>query len=173
MNAIAAIVEGIVAAIIVGVFVWSWKRWRGREIAITDPAENGELSPAEKRGAVEAYPVSGTLKRLPKDHTIWLLVIDETRKKIWPQGFEPVMHDPIKGNWKGYVTAFGWRNVTITAVVAPMTSQEYFRYFQRVGPKTNFEPISEVPPECKQRATIHVRVPMAQTPHPPAPIAKA
>jgi WD40-like Beta Propeller Repeat len=29
-------------------------------------------------------------------------------RKFWPQGFEPVEHDPFTGTWNGHITVFGW-----------------------------------------------------------------
>jgi hypothetical protein len=57
--------------------------------------------------------------------------------------------------------------VTIIAVVAPPTSQEYFNYFQRVGQKTSHEPLLGIPLECKIGDIVHAKVP----PNLPQPIA--
>jgi hypothetical protein len=86
----------------------------------------------------------GTLKYLPEDHKIRLIIVNETKGKRWPQGFERVNHDANTGTWKGYVTVEGWHEVTIVAVVAPPTTQEYFNYFQRVGERTQHEPLLSI-----------------------------
>lgn len=91
--------------------------------------------------------------------------MNESGGKFWPQGFTPVETNEAKGTWKGYIHAFEWHykwsNLTITAVIAPPTTQEYFNYFQRVGKKTDFEALSGIPPECKWRDTVQAKVPVA------------
>ena len=57
------------------------------------------------------------------------------------------------------MTVFGWDRVTIFAVIAPPTSNEYFKYFQRVGEKTAHEPLLSLPPECKKFDVVRVKVP--------------
>lgn len=42
----------------------------------------------------------------------------------------------------------GGPNVTIIAVVAPPTSQEFFQYYEKVGSKTAYEPLERIPAEC-------------------------
>jgi len=168
MGLVTGVVESIIAAVIIAIVVGAWRWYLGRKVKISDPEENGELARAENRGGVVAHAVSGTLKSLPQDHRAWLLVLDDVRGKVWPQGFEPVAYDKGKGRWKGYVHVWGWNHVTIIAVVAPPTSQEFFSYFQRVGYKTGFEALLNIPRECKMRATVHARVPKAETPDPPA-----
>ena len=50
-----------------------------------------------RQRAVSFAGTGGMLKRLPKDHTIWLLTQDETSGLIWPHGFEPVSNTTEAG----------------------------------------------------------------------------
>ena len=95
---------------------------------------------------------------VPKGHKIWLVVANEAQGKFWPQGFSRVEYDSGTGAWKGYVTVFGWQNVTIFSVIAPPTTQQYLDYFQRVGDRTKHEPLLAIPPGCKRRAVVHAKV---------------
>jgi kynurenine formamidase len=54
-----------------------------------------------------------------------------------------------------------------TLWLVEQTSQEYFNYFERVGQKTEHEPLLRIPPECKKRDLVHAKVP----PIPPKPTA--
>jgi hypothetical protein len=156
---IEGIIGSIIATIIVAISV-AWYRYVfGQRIKILDPQMNGFLAPFEKRNGVGAHAVHGTLKHLPKDHRVWLLVMNEGASKIWPQSFAPVEYSKEQGTWQGWITAFGWTNITIVAVVAPPTTQEYFNYFQRAGPKTSFEPILAIQYECKYRDRVQAKVP--------------
>ena len=161
-----AIATSLIASIIYATVGGGYRRWFGQQIKIIEPQENGFLAPAEPRRGVQAHPVAGTLKYLPENHRIWLIVVDETKGKFWSQGFEPVEYHKDTGTWKGYVHVWGWHHVTLIAVVAPPTSQEYFNYFQRVGQKTGYEPLLGIPLEGKKRATVRAKVP----PTPPMPV---
>ena len=156
---IKGIIESIIAAVIIAIVVGVYRCVVGQRIKIISPQQNGFLATAETRFGVVAHPVHGTLKHLPKGHKIWLLVIDEKTGKTWPQGFASVEFSKEQGTWSGYINVWGWQNVTVAAVVAPPTSQEYFNYFQRVGSKTNHEPILGIPAECKHRDLVQVKVP--------------
>ena len=167
VNLIEGIIGSVIATVLVAIAIAVYRTHFGQRVAITDPTDHGQLGAAEQRAGITAHPVHGTVKHLPKGHRIWLVVIDEGGGKFWPQSFSPVETNEAKGTWKGYVHVWGWQNkwqnVTITAVIAPPTTQGYFNYFQRVGNKTGFEPLSGIPPECKWRATIHAKVPAAPT----------
>jgi hypothetical protein len=158
---IPGIGQSVIAAIIIAV-ACLWCRWQfGRRIKIIDPKMDGFLGAAENRLGTQAHPVSGSLSHLPKDYKVWLLVVNEQTSEIWPQGFDGglVEYDEKHHTWKGYVHAWGWNNVTITAVIAPPTTQEYFNYVQRVGNLTKHKPILRIPPECKHRDTVRAKVP--------------
>jgi hypothetical protein len=45
---------------------------------------NAFLATAENRLGVVVHPVHGTLKHLPNNHKIWLIVMDNQAGKIWP-----------------------------------------------------------------------------------------
>jgi hypothetical protein len=163
---LVGIATSLIASIIYATVGGGYRRWFGQQIAITDPVPHGFLTAAEMRPGVMKHVVSGTLKYLPKDHEIWLLVEDEFTGKAWPQGHAPVEYNKDKGTWKGFVNVMGWHSVIVVAVVAPPTSQDYFNYFQRMGRdfKTGYQPIGRIPPECKRRATVHAKVsPAPQT----------
>ncbi|HEX3747650.1 MAG TPA: hypothetical protein VHW09_27130 [Bryobacteraceae bacterium] len=162
LEIIVAIATSVAGTIIYATVGGGYRRLFGQQIYITEPQENGFLAPAESRRGTSAHAVSGTLKHLPKGHAVWLIVIDEKKGKHWPQGFERVEYHEATGTWSGYITADGWHQVTVTAVVAPPTTQEYFNYFQRVGGMTKHEPLLSIPSECKRRHSIHVKVPPTQ-----------
>jgi hypothetical protein len=161
MTMTLAIIIGVAGSLIASI-IWStvgdgYGRWFGKGIKITNPADNGFLAPMEIRRGVQAHPVSGTLKYVPKGHKIWLVVANEAHGKFWPQGFEPVEYNRATGTWSGYITVFGWHRVAIYAVVAPPTTQEYFDYFQRVGGVTKHEPLLKIPAECKRRDVVSAK----------------
>jgi hypothetical protein len=63
--------------------------------------------------------------------------------------------------WLGKINGSGRRDLTITAVVAPPTSQDFFRYYQvsgglRVPPK--WDPIPRVPLECSNRVSVQAEI---------------
>jgi hypothetical protein len=161
MTLIEGIVGSVIAAGIVALIVAGHRRWFGQRIRIIEPREHDLLPPAETHNNVVGHPVRGTLKQLPKGHEIWLLVMDTSKTKVWPQGFSPVEYDADKGTWKGYVHVWGWNQVTVVAVIAPPTSQDFFNYYQRLGRegKTKYEPIARIPAECKKSAIVQTRVP--------------
>jgi hypothetical protein len=47
------------------------------------------------------------------------------------------------------------------AVVAPPSTQDYFRYFQRLGELRcyQFEPLPRVPPECINSCSVQAEIP--------------
>ena len=94
-------------------------------------------------------------------HEIWILSQDESSGLIWPQGFFPVRYDPGEGTWVGKINGGGKKNVKIVAVVAPPTSQDYFRYFQEVGNKNNYQyrPLKRIPPERRNQSHVQARMP--------------
>ena len=82
-----------------------------------------------------SHAVRGTLRSLPEECEIWLLTADEKTKRYWPQGFSAVQYNRQTGDWQGRVHA-GHSPLQIVAVVAPPTSQQLFRYFQKRGDET-------------------------------------
>jgi hypothetical protein len=138
--------------------------WNARfsPIKITYPRPQEPLTEPEPLGPKSvSYPVRGTLKRLPKGHEIWLLPQDESTGYVWPQGFVAVQYDPTTKNWEGRINSRGPANVKIIAVVAPPTSQQYFRYFQKLGGLRDwtFEPLPNVPPDCVNFDVVQARIP--------------
>jgi len=165
---LSGIVQGF-AAFWRGITVF--QRLIGRQIQITVPRPQEVLSGQKPLGSGGfSFEVKGTLKHLPKDHEIWLLVKDERSPRVWPQGFERVQFNPIDRAWTGRINpAMGSStHVTIIAAVAPPTSQDLFRYFQKVGQnvqslnprdKVPFEPLDRVPVECKNFNEVQARRP--------------
>jgi hypothetical protein len=142
-----------------------YRRFSGNQIQITLPSGHGKvLSPLEPPSGVSfVAAVEGTLKRKPKHHEIWLLVEHELTGQVWPQGFASVHYDAERQTWEGKINAWSAGRVgqiRIVAVVAPPTSQEFFRYYQNVGGKLNyaFEPLSRVPVECKNKAFVQAKL---------------
>jgi Domain of unknown function (DUF4062) len=103
-----------------------------------------------------SYRVRGTLKQRPRDHEIWLLT-EHHLGGVFPQGFRQgrVQYDSQTGEWVGRV-AVTTEQVKIIAVVAPPTSQDFFRYYQRLGDIHNnqFEKLVRVPPGCKNTDSV-------------------
>jgi hypothetical protein len=161
LTIIIGVVGSLIASIICAILVAGHRRWWGQQIKITEPAPNAFLAPVEVRRGTGAHRVFGTLNFLPKGHRIWLIVVDETKGRYWPQGFEAVEYHGETGTWSGYITAEGWHSVTVVAVVAPPTTQDYFNYFQRVGHKTSYDPLLGIPQECRKRDTVRCKVPPA------------
>ncbi len=133
----------------------------GRQIQITSPGPKETLSHPEVSGLILAYSVHGRFKHLPKGHEIWLLVENEKSKLFWPQGFNSVIPNFQQQTWSGKVTPNIARSkeVKIVAVVAPPTSQLLFRYYEKNGSKTDWDPLPSIPDECKSMASVQVIVP--------------
>ena len=132
-----------------------------REIEITAPRSQEVLPDCKPLGNNVSYRVEGTLRSLPKNNEIWLLHQDEKTERVWPQGFETVQYDPSSGRWFGRVSvgAPSGQYVRIVAVVAPPTSQDFFKYFQRNGGKTGWEALTRIPLECRHQCNVQARVP--------------
>jgi hypothetical protein len=149
-----AIWAGIVAAVRAAV---------APKIKIIFPRPQETLSDAQSFGSGRKFPVRGVLRNLPKGYEIWLLVQDDSSQSVWPQGFSPVQFDPHQGTWTGWINGTGRSDVRIVAVLAPPTSQDFFRYFQQVGPlsEPKFQPLKRLPLECINRDSVQARVPKA------------
>ena len=133
-------------------------RW---QIKITYPRTGETLQGAEPQGKGFTYPVRGTLKHLPKGQEIWLLTQEGGTGNVWPQGAVQVEYDSANKTWEGRINWHGAPNLRIIAVVAPHTSQDFFRYFQKLGGmrEWKFEPLRRVPPECVNFHAVQARVP--------------
>jgi hypothetical protein len=153
--------EGIAAHLTADAGKTLLRRISGNQIHITSPGPLAELTgkePFELEGRF-SYAVRGKLKRLPSDCEIWLLIEDDRSGCVWPQGFSRVQFDPQNGEWVGRVhTQF--TRPRIIAVVAPPTSQDFFRYFQKWGSKTNHAALDRIPVECTNRAFVDARLPI-------------
>jgi hypothetical protein len=124
-------------------------------IKIICPTEGAMLENPQRSGDRGfTYLVQGTLKYLPKDYVIWLLNAS-TKGEQWPQG--SAIFDSKSGNWEGRIYLQTWLPETIiNAVVAPPTSQQFFEYYQQYG---NAKPLSRLPDECKNIATVSAHNP--------------
>jgi hypothetical protein len=156
------IVEGVIGNAItnsIGAFA---RKISGRQIQITYPRPLETLTNGEALNSNNvAFPVRGSLKRLPALHEIWVLTQDDSTGLLWPQGFFPVQYDPIQGTWLGKINGSGKKQVRIIAVVAPPTSQDFFKYFQTVGHLRDykFEPLKRLPPECRNVTSVQAIIP--------------
>jgi hypothetical protein len=155
------IIESIIAATLVGIVTMAYRVWAGRQIKITHPRPGETLTDPEPLGGGQAFPFRGTLGRLPKGKEIWLLTEDESTGLFWPQGFFNVQYDHQRKSWLGKISSGGRKNIRIVAVVAPPTSQDFFRYYQLVGQKRGyqFEPLRRVPAECQNHASVQAYQP--------------
>jgi len=98
-----------------------------------------------------SYVVRGKLSRLPKGHKIWCLTNDENTGRVWHQSFEDPRYYEETKMWEGRVSGSRKSRLAIFAVVVPPSTQDYFRYFQRLGElrRYQFEPLPRVPPEFR------------------------
>jgi hypothetical protein len=156
-----AITTGVASNGIWAAIAAAWRRLSDRQIKITHPRPQGVLTKPEKMGGSFSYPVSGTLKHLPKGHEIWVLTQNERTGQVWPQGFFMAQYNRETGMWMGKVNGSGGPMIRIIAVVAPPTSQDFFRYFQKLGTLRNyqFEPLTRVPLECSNYDSVQVEIP--------------
>jgi hypothetical protein len=152
---IGGVLEGVA-----GNALWKWLTSAcdlfGNRIVISSPRPNESLIGTPASAGLKSYSVFGTLKRLPKDHAVWLLVEGDTTTSVWPQGHEQVVHDSASKVWRGKITA-RQGIVRIYAVVAPLTSQDFFRYYEQSGQKTDWAPLKRIPPECSNCASVQAR----------------
>jgi hypothetical protein len=155
------IVESVAGNAISGGFGGIARRIFRRQIQITLPRPGEVLTDPNPLGSGSvSYIVCGRLKSLPKGHKIWLLTADERTEHFWPQTFYPVQFNEQTGEWHGRVNGSGRSPLQIVAVVAPPTSQDLFRYFQKRGDETkNFVPLTRVPPECRNVHSVQARLP--------------
>jgi hypothetical protein len=85
---------------------------------------------------------------------------DDEFEQFWPQGFCAVQFDPQSGKWHGRINPAGMPALQIVAVVAPPSSQDLFRYYQKCGDKTKtFTPLDRIPAECNNAHSVHARLP--------------
>jgi hypothetical protein len=156
----SGIAEGVAGNAIWTTAMGAAKRIVGRLIEITSSRPGELLQNPQPLGNGSSYAVRGKLKRLPRDHEIWLLREDEQSGEVRPQGFSAVQFDPHSGEWFGRVTGPAGQTIKIVALVAPPTSQDFFRYYQAVGSGLpRYEPRRRVPLECKNRASVQARLP--------------
>jgi hypothetical protein len=158
------VIEGLTSNALFSSFGVCLKLYLSKTIEIEFPKSQQLLQNQEPLGEAYAYPVRGTLKHLPKDHKIWLIVEEEKFGHIWPQGFFPVHFDEHSGKWHGKVSAGpGKRSgdiISIIAVVAPPTSQDLFKYFQKiVDDNKALVPLDRIPLECRHMTKVQAYVP--------------
>jgi len=134
------------------------RRLAGRQIQITSPRTGEILGNPEPRGEVVSYRVDGTLGHLPRDQAIWLLTEEEVSGRVWPQGFYAVEFDRKTKKWHGRIILEGINRIKIHAVVAPPTSQDFFRYYEQVGQKTGYAPLGRIPTECVNKDNVQARL---------------
>jgi hypothetical protein len=154
--------------------VWAWCRRRSPapqnadetedEIRITRPQQRAKpetlQDPEPWEGKQSSFVVEGTLRRLPQDHEIWLLTRDEISGQVWPQTQHRVAFDAIDGRWSGRVVVDSGSRIAIIAVVAPPTSQDFFAYYRKNGPKTGWAALDRVPPECNNQHSLSAVAPI-------------
>jgi hypothetical protein len=107
------------------------------------PRAHELMSEPKTLGSGFSYVVRGKLGRLPKGHKIWLLTKDENTGRVWPQSFEDATYYEETKMCEGRVNGSRKSRLAIIAVVAPPSTQDYFRYFQRLGElrRYQFEPL--------------------------------
>jgi|SRR5215469_4996523 len=144
-----------------GLRLWIDYRRAGR-IEITSPRPMELLGGKQPFGKPEdgrfSYEVRGKLKHCPKDCEIWLLVEDRSGY-IWPQGFSLVSFDKERGQWVGRVHT-QHSQPRIVALVAPPTSQDFFKYYHLWGCKTNWAALKRIPVECSNWTSVDALLPL-------------
>jgi hypothetical protein len=123
------------------------------KIQITVPINSGVLDDRQRDGEGFTYRVCGTLKHLPQGQVIWLLNGDG--RQFWPHSTAD--YDVGSGEWRG--RTFLWPKQSgafINAVVAPPTSQQFFRYYQQYG---QGKPLSCIPAECENQTRVWAHAP--------------
>jgi len=131
-------------------------------IQITVPRPGEILSDPRPLGAGFSYLVRGRLRYLPEGHTIWLLTETDQSAQFRPQGFDDVVFDGKTGEWYGRINGGGTSPLQIFAVVAPPTSDELFRYYQRAGNENKkFVPLKSLPAECRNTHSVRARLPQS------------
>jgi hypothetical protein len=100
------IVEGIAGNAVWGGVSAFARKLTGNQIQITSPRPLEALTGRQPLGKMWQFPVRGTLKRVPKDHEIWLLNQDERTGLLRPQGFSIVKYDPRQGTWFGMICSY-------------------------------------------------------------------
>jgi hypothetical protein len=151
------------------------------QISIISPPNGGLLEEGRRpHGGGCSYLIRIRLAHLPEGHKIWVLNEDEVSGKVWPQRQAAPSLRPSE--WEG--ETFVWpkqTKITVTAVVAPPTSHEYFQYYhkfreridringavtQAVSKGASLElnredlevlPLIRLPPECTNVARVQAR----------------
>ena len=133
------------------------ERVLGRRIRITSPRPLEILGPPPPHGGLTPFLVRGTLKpQPPLGHEIWLLTEVVQLGEFWPQGghHDRVKYNYLDGTWEGRVNA-GDNNFRIHAVVAPPTSDDFFKYYHNMGEICGkWVPLKRIPIECKNRTEV-------------------
>ncbi len=132
------------------------------KIAIISPVNGGILEGGEPQQGGCLYPVRGTLTHLPPGHKIWILNESTRSGEIWPQ-ISPVRWPLQQSEWEGRTfVRSGQNNVTIIAVVAPPTSDDFFAYYRDILEQTYKQtqktfPLKHLPVECTIVARVQAR----------------
>jgi hypothetical protein len=147
---------------------WYWERLQAAErrrrnaIRIDSPRPGETLNERDARRiqGLRCFEITGRLGFVPEGHAIWVLVQAVGGEQIWPQGFESVKFDDRSHQWSGHFYAPDHDSqVQIVAVVAPPTSREFFTYYQHQVGATRAAPLSRIPYECKNYASVVAQVP--------------
>lgn len=136
-----------------------WRRASGAQIAITSPVIGGTLEGEHQLDQETFYEVRGTLRRLPKDHRIWLITQNVNRHEFYPQGKRPVIYNPTTREWVGIVSR-NRHNPVVHAVVAPPSASDFFMFYHTVGLKTKFAyTLHHIPDICVNKISIQTQYP--------------
>jgi hypothetical protein len=153
--------EGIAGNAVWNLITASLSKLIGHKIQITSPAPQGVLGGRQSSpGGGANYEVRGKLKSLRRGDEIWLLHQEQTTGELRPQGSQLVQYDSRSGDWYGRISDKRSNClIKIVAVVAPPTSQDFFRYYEKVGHQTNYTPLQRIPLECVNWAFVQTRTP--------------
>lgn len=132
------IAEGVASDVVVSTGRALIRRVFGTQIQIMLPLNGAFLEDQQPMGDSFSYVVRGKLKRLPRDHAIWLLNEDPLSGRVWPQGFFTVRYPyPREGEWEGRV------------------------FVRSSQTDVGSEPLIRVPVECTNMARVQARKPIA------------
>ncbi len=128
------------------------------QISIISPLNDGVLENGKDTAqAAHRYLARAKVSNLPHGHKVWFVHEKPRTGEIWPQ--EPAI-SKTPDEWEAWTFVWDHHNeVTIVAVVAPPTSNDYFEYYHTVRKPLGAQgpiPLPRIPPECTVSSPVHL-----------------